>query len=385
MTVFKNYLKIAKSYIPTILLYSAIFMAFAIVSSLNQQSTDTQYQTEKTKIAFITYDQSQLIKDFQNYIKDNATMVSIDQDETSLKDALFFRKVDFIMIVPENFTQDFINSKDVTIDTMQIPDAYSAIYSKNLMNKYLNTAKFYLQSGINVNDLSKYIQEDFNHKAVVHMNQEIENSQIDSLASYYNFSNYALLAIMITVISMIMISFQNENIKRRNLISSMSMKSLNLQLLLGNIMISFMIWFIYVVISFVLYFDSMLSMYGILYILNSLCFVIFINVLSFFISQMTSHREFISGISNVISLGSSFIAGAFVPQAYLSTFVLNIAKITPSYWFIYNNNKIATLTSFQWNDLKVIVLNMFIILLFALVFYVLILIKNTKRSYKMIK
>ena len=68
MTVFKNYLKIAKSYIPTILLYSAIFMAFAIVSSLNQQSTDTQYQTEKTKIAFITYDQSQFIKDFQNYI-----------------------------------------------------------------------------------------------------------------------------------------------------------------------------------------------------------------------------------------------------------------------------------------------------------------------------
>ena len=52
------------------------------------------------------------------------------------------------MIIPDNYTTDFINGKDVTIETMELPDAYSSIYSKNLLNKYLNTANLYLKAGI---------------------------------------------------------------------------------------------------------------------------------------------------------------------------------------------------------------------------------------------
>ena len=80
----------------------------------------------------------------------------------------------------------------------------------------------------------------------------------------------------------------------------------------------------------------------------------------------------VSGISTVDGLGTSFIAGAFVPQEFLAPFVLNIAKLTPSYWFIDGNNKIASLSGYSWTELQPIIMNMAIILGFAVLFYILI-------------
>lgn len=372
MIVFKNYLKIVKAYIPTLILYTAIFLLFAVVSSLNTPQIQNDYETEKANIAFISYDDSQFINDFKNYIAENSHLVEIDKDEESLKDALFFRKVDFIMIIPKDFTKNFMEQKDVSIQTMQVPDAYFAIYSQKMMNRYLNTAQLYIQADMNQETLSQKVQEDLNQKAIVHINKNIENHDLELLASYYNFANYTLLAIIITVVSMVMISFRDEKIKKRNLISPISSFSLNKQLLFGNIIVSMIVLLIYITISFILYTDAMMSIYGCFFILNSFSLLVFILILSFFISQLTNNRELISGISNVISLGSSFLAGAFVPQQYLSPFVLKIAHILPSYWFIKNNNEIAVLKELNSSTIIPIMMRMLIILLFTLFFYILI-------------
>ncbi len=372
MIVFKNYLKITKLYIKIIIVYTAIFIGISVISSLNNNQNQASYEKEKVNIAFINNDHSEFIDCFRDYVKENATIVDIDNNEESLKDALFFRKVDYIMIIPKSFTEDFIKEKDVVIKTMQVPDSYGAMYSKTLMNKYLNTARIYLKADIDIHDLSLKVKEDLSFETKVHMNNPIDNDDLKSIASFYNFSNYALLAIIIVVISMVIVSFNKIEIKKRNLVSSLSYNRINLQLLLGNIIIALGIWFIYVFISFILYTEAMLSIHGLLFVINSLCLLIFILTFSFFLTKLTDNRELISGISNVVSLGCSFLGGAFVPQEYLGSFVLNIAHLTPSYWFIKNNNMITTLTSFSFEDLSPIFFNMIILLLFALVFYVLV-------------
>ena len=373
MIVFKNYLRILKSYLPIIAVYTVIFVVLAMISSSANGTNSSTYVTTDVKIAIINNDKdSKFINNFQKYVEDKAKLVTIESNENALKDALFFRTVDYIMIVPTNYTTDFMAGKDVKIETMQVPDSTGATYSKTLMNKYLNTANIYLTAGIDEDTLAKKVQEDLSKEATVILDKVVTSNQLENAEYFYNFSNYTLLSIVIMVVAMVMVSFNEQKIKRRMIISPMSYKSVNRQLLLGNVLTSYGVWLLYVIASIVLYKDAMLTTNGILLMVNAFIFVNFALVFSYFISQLTISREIVSGVGNVVGLGSSFISGAFVPQQFLGSFVLMIAKFTPSYWFISNNIKITKLTEFTMDTMQPVFINMGIIIAFAIGFYILI-------------
>lgn len=372
MRVFKNYLKVAKSFLPIILIYTLIFVGIATIASTSGSSQGTDFEASKAKIALVNNDQdTEFIKLLRQYVQDNAEYIELDNDEESMRDALFFRKVDYIMIVPQDFTHQFMNNQDVKIKTMDVPDSYGAKYSQTLMNKYLNTVKLYLNAHISEKDIAENEKKDLAIHTEVTMLNEKSNEQITDVAQFYNFANYTFLAIIIVVISMVMIAFYEDKIKRRHLVSCLPYKNINNQLLLGNIVTSLGVWLLYVMLSICLYGSVMFTTAGLLMILNSFVFVIFVLVFSFFVTSLTHNRELISGISTVAGLGTSFIAGAFVPQALLAPFVLNLAKFTPSYWYISNNNEIAQMTSFSFENLQAVFVNMGVMIIFTIGFYIL--------------
>ncbi|MFR7592625.1 MAG: ABC transporter permease [Longibaculum sp.] len=371
MIIFKNYFKIAKTLLPTILIYTLIFLGIATITSTSGVNQGQSFSSEKSKIALINHDENTpLIDAFYKYIDKHSEYVEIEDSDSALRDALFFRKVDYIMIIPPHFTKQFTLEKNPQIETMEVPDSSLALYSQTLMNKFLNTAQLYLKTGIDEKEMTLAIEKDLEQHVDIEMLNTSFNTNLDNARNFYNFANYTLLAIIISVISMIMISFHEEKIYRRHLVSRYSYQKINRQLLMGNIMTTTAIWLLYVVISFILYRETMFSQGGLLLILNSFIFTIFILILSFFITTLTHNREVVSMISTVLSLGLSFIAGAFVPQELLSPIVLTIAKLTPSYWFISNNNQIAQLAHYSLKDLQPIFINMGVVIGFAVLFYI---------------
>ncbi len=54
----------------------------------------------------------------------------------------------------------------------------------------------------------------------------------------------------------------------------------------------------------------------------------------------------------------------------LSPFVLGLAKFLPSYWFIKANNEIIKLVDFSFNSIQPILIDMLIVLIFALLVYI---------------
>lgn len=369
MTVFKKYLKIANTYTLMILAYTAIFLGLAIFAG-TYNSTSTDYESMDVKVAIINRDgNTELIKGFKEYIKDHGELVNLKDDDEALRDALFYRTVDYIMIIPDNYSNDFIEGKNVSIETMELPDSYSSIYSKNLLNKYLNTANIYLKAGVSDTDLTKLIKKDLNKNIDVDMLDKQNDVDFSMPMTYYNFSNYMLITITMVIITMVMVSFNEEKIKRRNLISPVSYKSMNRQLMLGNYTVGLAIWLLYVGFSFILYSDAMMTPNGALLVINSLVLMIFIQAFSFMIAKFTSNREILSGVGNVFGLGSSFICGAFVPQNMLSPFVLGMAKFLPSYWFIKANNEIIKLTDFSFNSIQLVLIDMLIVCGFTLLIY----------------
>ena len=115
---------------------------------------------------------------------------------------------------------------------------------------------------------------------------------------------------------------------------------------------------------------AMFNRQGLLLILNLLVFCLTVLSIGFLIGNNIQNKEVMGAINNVITLGTSFICGAFVPQEILGNSVLRIAKIFPSYWFIKNNDLIVILTNYNIDNLKPIFINMGIVLLFGLLFYI---------------
>jgi ABC-2 type transport system permease protein len=169
-----------------------------------------------------------------------------------------------------------------------------------------------------------------------------------------------------------MTSFKDTKIKKRNLMGTISYKKINIQIFLGNLCVTLGIWMFYVLISIALYGKIMLTQVGLLLILNALVFCITASAIGFLIANIVKSRVATNGIVNVISLGLSFISGSFVPQKYLGSTVLGIAKIFPSYWFITNNNKIVQLNEFNFESLKPIISNMGIVAVYVLIIFLII-------------
>ncbi len=371
MTVFNNYFKIVKSYIPTIIIYTVIFVMISVLATSSIGNTTTDFSASKPNVAVINHDNnSVLIDSFTEYLETTTNIKKLNDEEETLRDALFYNEVDYILIIPEGYTEDFMNLKNPKIDTMTVPSSYGAKYTEMLLNRFLNISNVYRTAGMDQEIIAKNVKIDLEKNAEVIMMNEYDVTALAVASYYYNFTNYTFIGICVYIVGLIINSFNSTNIKRRNLISTFSYKKINIQLFAGNLCLALLIWLLFNIIGLIFYPEVMMSSHGLLLIINFLAFSITALSIGFLIGNLVKSREAMDGIVNVLALGSSFICGAFVPQELLGDFVISISKVLPSYWFIKNNNDIANLTSFDFNSLQPIFINMLIILVFGLAFFI---------------
>ena len=186
----------------------------------------------------------------------------------------------------------------------------------------------------------------------------------------YNFLNYSILAGLVYVVCLILSSFKEENVSKRTIVSSMNYKSYHRRLLVSNILLAIVLDVIYILLSFLLVGEVMFTAHGMIYMLNLFVFTICAVTIAFLIGNVIRQKNAINGIVNVIALGSSFLCGAFVPMEWLPDTVLKIAHILPSYYYIKNNEIIKGLEQINKDTIGPILLNMGIVLLFAIAFVI---------------
>lgn len=370
MTVFKYYFKVLKSYLPMIILYTVLLVAFG---GINMQTSDNNLSFTATTpdVLVINHDkQGLLAENLYHYIEKHATIKELEDTEESQNDALFYRDINYMITIPKNYSTDFLTGRNPQIEIKQTGD-YNASYMDMLLKKYLNTAYLYQQSDLDEQEIISKLNTNLESNLDVEITSKLDTSELSRATFFYNFSNYSLLAGCVFVIASVMNSFKNKNIKKRTVISSMKDSEYNRQLFLGNSIFAVVLWLLYIIVSIILMKETMLSLNGLCYMLNSLLFTGCALSIAFLLGNTVSNKEAINGIVNVIALGSSFLCGAFVPATFLPQAVLTIAHILPSYYFIQNNELIATLETFDWSSLTPLLINGGIILLFIIGFIVL--------------
>lgn len=378
MIVFKTFFKILYKNKFLVILYTALLLIFG---TINMQTEDNSIDFSETKpdIMIVNKDEEgTLTKSFVKYLNNHANIIEAFDDEEKISDALFYRETNYVIYIPDNYSKDFLSGLDVKVDIKSTGD-YQASIASLLVEKYLNTAKRYLSITSDEENLINNIEDTLNNDIKVTMTSKLDQSSLSKAKFYFNFESYSILACLIYIICLMLSTFNSEKIKKRMLVSSTDYKKCNRVLFLANILFAMVIWLLYLIFGIVLVKDAMLSINGIMFMINSFIFTLSATSIAFFIGNLTNNKETISGIVNVIALGSSFLCGAFVPQDFLPSSVLNIAHLLPTYYYIRNNELITTLEVVDINTLKPLLINAGIMILFIVI---LVCISNIISKYK---
>lgn len=369
MIVFNAFFKVVKKYIGVIILYTVMLISFGSINYATNNENMT-FSNRLPDILIINNDEEVgLTKNLINYLKENANVLDIENDEEKINDAIFYREVNYVIYIPKNYRIDTLNKLNPTLDIKSAND-YDSAYTSMLLTRYLNVQNTYLKYTNNENELINSINNNLSYKTNIEITSKLDTSKLTKISRFFNFASYSIMAVIIYIICLVISSFNKDVVKKRTIISSMNYKKYNKYILLSSFIYSSIIWILYVILSFIIIGSSMFSLRGLIYILNTFIFSFVALTLALLISNLIKSKGAISGIVNVIALGQAFLCGAFIPSEFLGENIIKYSKTLPAYWYNNSNDLLSTIEVINIVNLKPILLNMIVLVIFAVIFIV---------------
>ena len=258
MTVFKTFLKILNKNKFVVLLYTIILLIFGVFNMTTSEN-NTNFIAVKPDILIINKDEEiGLTKNLVDYIKDNSNIINIKLEDDSINDALFYRDVNYIIYIPENYRQTVLNGEKPEIQIKSTGD-YQSSYAEMLLSRYIKIQNIYSNEIKNEAELIEKINNSLENETQIEVTSKLDTNSLSKASFYYNFASYSILAGAIYVICLILSSFNEKSIRKRTIISSMNYKKHNRILLFSNGLFATFLWLFYVLISFIIVGEKMLS------------------------------------------------------------------------------------------------------------------------------
>ena len=370
MTVFKTFFRIVNKLKPTIILYTALLIIFGAVN-MKTSDNNINFVNSKPDILIINQDVNKgLTKNLIDYMKKNSNIVKVENNEEKINDALFYREVSYVIYIPKDYRKNVLLGNNPKLDIKKT-DEYDAHLSEMMLKRYIKLQNIYNKEAGSEDELITLINDNINDDVNIKITSKVDTSKTYNIVYYFNFASYSILAIIIYIVCLVLCSFKEESISKRINISSINYKSHNNKILLASIVFSSIVWLLFVIIGVIVVGDIMFSLRGLISIINSFIFTFCALTLSILISSLTNNKNAISGIVNVIALGSAFLCGAFVPAEYLPSSVLNFAHILPAYYYINSNDLLKNIDVINISSMHPIIINMVIIIIFSILFIIL--------------
>ena len=381
MIVFKTFWRIMKRYWWIVFIYVAILTSLSVINLKTAPVTD--FVDTKPEISIVSQNPSDLAtkpftKNFLNYLSKNTKIIDLKESETT--DALFYQKISMILYLPEDLESKIISGQKITLD-YRTSGNYTAELSKNLIKRYFELQRTEILESKNSSKEQPNILSEDSEKIISRLNQRLDQSptvrlasknatNLSKIAAFFNFASYTIMAIILYVTCFINASFNKSPVKKRTMVSSLHLKKYNFSLLLANSIFAFSVFVLLTTLSFFVLGNIVFTPFFIFEILNILLYTLAALTLAELVSTFNLSRDAVSGVVNLLSLAPAFLSGAFVPTYFLPSFVLTIAHIFPTYWFIDTNNKITTMTEFNFSSFLTILPNLLVLVLFSIIFII---------------
>ncbi len=370
MQVFNAYFKIVKKRLPVISIYVVVFLVMTLIFSqvYSAGGGPTDFRLSKVNAAiFIDDEPSPLNDGLQTFLNSNANLIGLEDNAQTIQDALFYGQVNYILRVPQGFSQQFGKSDALKLEKTTATMTAGTVMMDMLVEKYLRQVSFYIQNMPQADWATavSFALSDLELSSEVELIEFGTTNNTQALVFYFRFMAYSLLAVMIMSVTSVMIAFNQTDIRNRNQCSPIRLSSMNLQLVLGNVIFAVVVWAVLVLATLAISGHWTMDSNTLLLMLNALVFALVALSIGFLVGKFVKGGGVQSAVTNVVSLGISFISGIFVPQELLGDTVRTISSFLPGYWYIKAADNISNLTVYSAQSLSPIIYSMLIQLGFA--------------------
>ncbi|MCL2354586.1 MAG: ABC transporter permease [Oscillospiraceae bacterium] len=328
MTVFKTYMKVLLKNKIVVGINFVIFLAIAVLMSRNPVVTDNILEFVNVGIIY-NYENTKndgLVR----HLSETFNVVDIEDDSVTIKTALFYDEVHYVIIINEDGFQSY-----------QVPNSSVGHLVESSINNYLNTFALIQSAGTTTDENEIVNQTIENINLTTNVILEYDDGTIGYLGIYFNMFVYGGLGSIVMGIGVAMIAFNRKTVYERTVVSSTKLTRRNIHLSFSSLVFSLMVWVVTVLVAIVITGADIQDGIVQLFILNSFIFTIVCCSLGFLISQLLKKMVVLSAVISVLGLVLGFISGAFVPQFLLGDLTIAIAQFTPAYWFVLVNDLIV--------------------------------------------
>ncbi len=370
MIIFNAFLKVLKKNIFTVILYTVILVVFTVFS-MKTDSTGVQFSGTMPEIYVENNDTDSVVTDnLMSYLKEKTNIKDISGGEEAISDALFYKEISLVIKIPSGYGNDILAGKDPQLSVRK-DGTYNSELSVMQLSKYLRVQKACLKITKDPDSLVREINNSLSKSAEIELATVIDTNMAAKTAGFFDFAAYSITACIVFIICLVLTSFNEINVRKRTIVSSLPITAYNAMLMLSSCIYMFIVFVFFGGISLLIVGSYMLSLRGLMYLINTLAFSVATLSMAYLLSSVFRSRDAVTGVVNVVALGSSFLCGAFVPASMLPSWVLGIAHILPAYWFINSNDRLSEIEQFDLSSLQPIFINMIVLIGFAGLFFVL--------------
>lgn len=335
MKVYKGYLISLKANISTMLLYCSIFLlvAFSMVYLTSEGTNTGSYSQQRLSIGVVDRDHSFWSVTLLEYLEQYHDVTIMDDDMDVLAEAVYNTDILYAVILPEDFLNTCIVGEK-PVETLTESGSQWEYYVNGRIDSFINTVRVCLAGGYSSEEAAQMVLDSTEVQAQVQM----ESSREDlSVYNVFRFMPYLYFSILCFVLGLIQKEYQDIDIRRRLLASSLTLKSQNLQSLLAFFTTGVLAWVLCEGIGILTCASEFWnSPNKWLILLNGFTIMLGALAAAYFVGSMAKSNAAVNGMANVLSLGFCFLGGIFVPLELLTGVIRKIGQFFPTYWYAQN-------------------------------------------------
>ncbi|MCM1528909.1 MAG: ABC transporter permease [Alistipes sp.] len=376
MQVFNVFMKIAKSKLGVAVLFVMIMVAVGLLNGGTSDNSSESFVSTKITAAVIDEDNSEASRALTDFIASTHTLTEVENDEEVILDKLFYQKVQYVLIIKEGYGEKLAKGETSGLfENYKDPNTFYASFFESTLNEYVSAVRGCTASG---DDMTSALEKGA-ELASAKVNVKIENGGSEETLTggktriniMYKSLTFVLVAVLVDVLCPILLVLKGEEVRKRMESSCLSATSQTLQIFLGCAVYTAGLW---ALVNFILFAVNGFAFTSreCLHLVNSFVFALVSAGIALLVTSLKPAENVINVIGISISLGMSFLCGAFVPLSLLGDGILTVSRFLPAYWYV-RASEIITAPKAS-SDAKNLLICFGIQLLFAAALFALVLV-----------
>ena len=350
MHTFRTALRIVSRHWLYVVVYLGLLSIMGVFVTAGYTEGDNTFHESYGKVAIIDRDGSLVSRGLAAYlatfsvtgIDDEAGLTEVEDSTAALTDLVAQDVVSYVLIVPEGFGEALMQA---AVAGSELPALETAISYQSgtgvLMDvrarQYLQTAYGYAGS-IGKGDQGRTVE-----LTAQTMAEQVSVETIkyglggfsERLVTYFSWCTYPMFSAAAVLVSVLMESLNEEDVRRRALAAPTTASSRSLQTFLACVLLGVFSWAWIVGLGLVVDGREALQNNGTQVVLMAAAMLAYALVsvsIGFLLGQLGFGEMAANAIGNVGGMAVSILGGAWMPLEYLGKNMLAVAHLTPSFW-----------------------------------------------------